>query len=176
MIALAQAATEADIDAAAAYFSALKPKRVTTVIETDVAPRTFVFGWHLADSKTGEKEPIAGRIIEVPDDLERFALRDARARFTAYVPVGSVKKGEILVNTGGGKTLQCATCHGPDLKGLGDVPRIAGMSPSYVVRQLYDIQNGARAGPGAQPMNDTVAGLTLDDMVSIAAYLASRDP
>jgi cytochrome c553 len=42
------------------------------------------------------------------------------------------------------------------------------------VRQLYDIQNGARAGRGAQLMKAAVANLTVEDMASIAAYLASR--
>ena len=36
----------------------------------------------------------------------------------------------------------CAVCHGADLKGLGPVPGIAGRSPSYLVRQMYDMQAG----------------------------------
>ena len=40
----------------------------------------------------------------------------------------------------------CATCHGQGLKGLGNVPPLAGRSPTYTVRQLYDFQSGARAG------------------------------
>jgi cytochrome c553 len=81
------------------------------------------------------------------------------------------------VSTGGeGKTVQCAICHGPDLKGLASVPSIAGRSPSYIVRQLYDLKSGARAGMAAQLMNATVTNLTVDDMLSIAAYLASRTP
>ena len=93
------------------------------------------------------------------------------------MPVGSIAKGSVLVSTGGaGKTLPCAICHGPDLKGQGGVPPLAGRSPSYVVRQLYDIQNGARAGMAAQLMKATVVNLTVDDMVSIAAYLALQTP
>jgi cytochrome c553 len=91
--------------------------------------------------------------------------------------MGSVAKGAALVSTGGaGKTLPCAICHGPDLKGLGGLPSIAGRSPSYVVRQLYDIQNSARAGTATQLMKGPVANLTVEDMVSIAAYLASLTP
>jgi cytochrome c553 len=111
----------------------------------------------------------------VPEDVEQFENRDPRSQFIAYVPVGSVARGADLVSSGGaGKTLQCAICHGQDLKGLGNVPSIAGRSPSYVVRQLYDIQSGARAGTAAQLMQATVANLTVEDMASIAAYLASR--
>ena len=62
------------------------------------------------------------------------------------------------------------------LKGLEGIPSIVGRSPSYVVRQLYDIQIGARSGMAAQLMKATVVNLTVDDMVSIAAYLASRAP
>ena len=148
--------------------------RKTSVQKRNI-DKTFVAGGFLAAFGTGEKEPIGQRIIEVPEDLEQFENRDPRSQFIAYVPVGSLARGAVLVGAGGaGKTLQCAICHGPDLKGLGNLPSIAGRSPSYVVRQLYDIQSGARAGAGAQLMKATVANLTVEDMASIAAYLASR--
>jgi len=175
MISLSKDITEAEVQAAAAYFSALKPKSNIRVVETVSVPKTVVAGWFLTAADTREKEPIGQRIIEMPEDLEQFENRDPRSNFIAYVPIGSVARGEALVSTGGaGKTLQCAICHGQDLRGLGDLPSIAGRSPSYVVRQLYDIQNGARAGKGAQLMKAAVANLTVEDMASIAAYLASR--
>ena len=122
-------------------------------------------------------EPIGQRIIEVAEDVARSTLRDPGSGFIAYVPVGSIKRGEALVTTGGrGKTIMCATCHGQDLKGLGDIPPLAGRSPSYTVRQLYDFQSGARAGLLSAQMKESVAKLTIDDMVSIAAYTASRAP
>ena len=46
----------------------------------------------------------------------------------------------------------CGACHGPDLKGLGAVPGIAGRSPSYIVRQLYDFKHGTRAGADSAQM------------------------
>ena len=177
MISLSKDINDAEVAAAAAYFSALKPRANIKVVETDAVPKTFVAGWFLAAAKTGDKEAIGRRIIEVPEDLDRFEDRDPRSQFIAYVPIGSIGKGAALVGTGGaGKTLQCAICHGQDLKGLGGVPPIAGRSPSYVVRQLYDIQNDARVGTAAQLMKGTVANLTVDDMLSIAAYLASLAP
>ena len=177
MIASSKDITDGEVEAAAAYFSALRPRTNIRVVETDIVPKTFVAGWFLAASKTGEKEPIGQRIIEVPEDLEQFENRDPRSGFIAYVPIGSIAKGAALVSTGGGgKTLQCAICHGQDLKGLGHIPPIVGRSPSYVVRQLYDIQNGARAGVATQLMKQTVTNLTIDDMLSIAAHLASLTP
>jgi cytochrome c553 len=59
------------------------------------------------------------------------------------------------------------------LKGLADVPGIAGRSPSYLVRQLYDLQRGKRHGLAAPLMQPVVARLTNDDFVAIAAYVTS---
>lgn len=177
MISLAKAATDDEIRISAEYFAALKPVSLVKVVESDAAPKTFTVSWHLAAEKSGEKESLGQRIIEVPDDLQQFANRDSRARFTAYVPVGSVKKGQALATTGGGgKTLQCATCHGPELKGLGPIPRIAGLSPSYIFRQLYDFKHGARAGVSSALMKASVEKLTADDMIALSAYVSSLAP
>ncbi|HEY4901409.1 MAG TPA: c-type cytochrome [Terriglobales bacterium] len=177
MVANETKANDQEIEAAAAYFSALKPKPWTRVVETRTVPKTHIAGWMLVVSKPITMEPIGQRIIETPENLERTELRDDTSGFIAYVPVGSIKKGKTQVSTGGaGKTMACATCHGVDLRGSGDVPSIAGRLPSYIVRQLYDIQSGARAGAATQLMNKLVANLTLDDMISIAAYTASLHP
>jgi len=177
MIGVASNANESEIQAAADYFSKLKPRPWIRVVETRTVPKTHVAGWMLVADGKGGMEPIGPRIIETPENLERTELRDDASGFIAYVPAGSINKGKTLVTAGGnGKTLACAICHGADLKGSGDVPPIAGRSPSYIVRQLYDIQNGARAGLAAQAMQAPVAKLTVDDMVAIAAYTASLRP
>ncbi len=123
-------------------------------------------------------EPIGNRIIETPENTEHTeVLRDPHSGFIAYAPVGALAKGENLVTTGGGgKTIQCGICHGEDLHGLGTVPGIASRSPSYLVRQLYDIQQGKRRGNMAALMAPVVANLTSEDMVNIAAYTASLPP
>jgi cytochrome c553 len=177
MISLSKGITDAEIEAATAYFSALKSKVKIKVVETDTVPKTYVAGWFLADAKNGEKEPIGNRIVEVPEDVAQFENRDARSRFIAYAPPGSIKKGEALVSTGGdGKTIACAPCHGADLKGLGPIPSIAGRSPSYIARQLYDLQHGERTGPWSPLMAGVVAKLNDEDLVSLGAYLASLEP
>jgi cytochrome c553 len=130
----------------------------------------------LVVSEPGATESIGRRIIETPEDLERTELRDAASGFVAYVPVGSIAKGEALVAGAAGKTTACGICHGVDLKGLGPVPGLAGRSPSYIVRQLYDIQHGVRNGAWTELMKSVVAQLTEEDMVAIAAYTASRAP
>lgn len=177
MVGVATHADEQRVRTAAAYFAGLKTKPWIRVVETSTVPKTHVTGWMLVVSEPVLKEPIGQRIIETPENLERTELRDDTSGFIAYVPKGSLKKGKALVTTGGeGKTVSCSSCHGPDLKGLGSVPALAGRSPSYIVRQLYDMRHGNRAGTAAQLMKAPVAKLTLEDMVAIAAYTASLQP
>ena len=176
MISLAKAATDAEIQAAAAYFSAIRPRAVIRVVESESAPRTYVTGWHLARIDKGELEATGQRIIEVPEVLEQFENRDTHARFIAYVPPGSVKKGEALAATGGGKTVACAGCHGRSLSGTAEVPGIAGRSPTYLFRQLYEFRHGGRAGVQSQLMRPTVENLAPEDMIALAAYAASLAP
>jgi cytochrome c553 len=176
MIAAAKAATDAEIEEAAAYFASLKPVSFITVKEAAMVPKTMVVGSILAKDPAGGMEPLAGRVVEIPEELERFEHRDPKVPFTAYVPVGSIAKGEALVTNGAaGKTIQCGVCHGEGLHGLGNVPPLAGRSPSYVVRQLYDMQNGKRTG-SAELMKQVVAKLSNDDMIAIAAYVATLNP
>ncbi len=176
MMAVAKAATDEDVRVAAAYFASLKRTPWIRVVESATVPKTHVAGWMLVASQPLELEPIGQRIIEMPENLERTELRDAASGFVAYVPVGSVEKGQALATTGGGKTTACAICHGPDLKGLGPVPGLAGRSPSYIVRQLYDIQHGVRKGPWTELMHPVVAQLSEEDIVALAAYTASLAP
>jgi cytochrome c553 len=169
-------ATQKEIVAAAEYFSGLKPRPWIRVVETETVARTHVAGWMLVPSESGQMEPMGARIVETPENLERTEWRDDHSGFVAYVPVGSVKKGEALAGGARSKALRCATCHGRDLKGKGTVPGLAGRSPSYIVRQLYDIQSGARAGAAVRVMKPVVTKLTIDDMAALAAYTASLNP
>jgi cytochrome c553 len=177
MIKIGKVATDDEVKEAAAYFSALRLKPWIRVIETERAPATTIKGGMLIATEGAPTEPIGQRVIEVSEDLERTELRDPTSGFIAYVPKGSLKRGADLVTTGAsGTTIRCTICHGPDLKGLGNVPSIAGRSPSQMARQIIDIRNGVRNGPGAQLMKEAVSKLTADDIVAITAYLASRNP
>ena len=176
MIGFAKAMTDDEIKAAAEYFGSMKWTPWIKVVETNTVQKTRIQGGMFLRLEGNEKEPIGKRIIETPDNTEGTELlRDDHSGFTAYVPMGSVKKGDALVTSGGGgKTIACATCHGADLMGLGPVPGIAGRSPSYLVRQLYDMQQGIRHGVWTELMKPVVAKLTTDDMVAVAAYVSSR--
>ena len=176
MTAMAGAATEAELKASAEYFASLTPQPWIRVVEANTVPKTVVGAGNMRFVSKGT-ERIGQRIIEVPEDAMQAESRNSHSGFVAYVPVGSTKKGEVLVTTGGaGKTIRCGICHGVDLKGLAGVPSIAGRSPIYVVRQLVSMRNGSRAGVWAELMKAVVAKLSVDDMVSIAAYTASQQP
>jgi cytochrome c553 len=177
MAATAKAMTDAEIHEAAEYFSSLKPKQIIKVVESDAVPKTYIARLFFAKRENGGTEPLGSRIVEFPNDVEQFELRDSRSQFTAYAPIGSIAKGEALAKTGGsGATIPCAICHGSDLRGIGPIPGIAGRSPSYIVRQLYDFQQGTRAGSSAALMKPAVAKLSQEDMIALAAYISSMDP
>jgi len=178
MIAIAKGLTPDEIKAAAEYFGKMPWSPWVKVVETATVPKMESRGGIWIPVEGGPREPIGVRIIETPEDPERTEiLRDPRSPFIAYAPVGSIKKGQALATTGGaGKTEACGTCHGAGLNGLGPVPGIAGRSPSYLVRQMYDMQAGARHGEWTTLMMPVVQKLTDDDFVNIAAYVSSLPP
>jgi cytochrome c553 len=176
---IAQAVSDDDVRQAAEYFAALKPAVWVKVIETATPPRTFIAtaGRHRQLHPDGGTEPIGRRILEIPADPFRTEIRDPHSGFIAYVPPGSIARGEALVKRGqSGRTVQCAICHGEGLKGLGEVPRLAGLQPLYVARQLFDMRYGSSAGKAAALMKAVVANLSEDDIIAISAYVASLPP
>jgi len=175
MITIAKGMTDDEMKQAAEYFGSMKWTPWMKVVETTTVPKTRLQGMFIT-LPGGEKEPLGQRIIETPVNGDATQLFDSRSSFIVYVPVGSVKKGEELATKGMGKTAQCGVCHGADLKGLGPVPGLAGRSPSYIARQLYDMQQGARHGVWTELMKPVVANLNEDDILNIAAYTASLAP
>lgn len=178
MVAMLKIITDAEIREAAEYFASLKPIPWIRVVETDTVPKTYTgASTRRLVHPDGGTEPIGSRIVEVPEDEEVVVHRDPLSGFVAYVPQGSIGRGRSLVMTGGGgRTAACGTCHGPDQRGAGEAPGLAGRHPNYIVRQLWNMQNGDRTGSSMMQMRPTVAKLTADDMLAIAAYLASLTP
>ena len=163
---------------AAEWFASLSRKKWSRVVEAAMVPKTFVGQGRMrfADPKGG-MEPIGNRIITVPEDQEKARMRDPRSGFVSYVPPGSINKGKALVETGGrNKTIACTICHGDGMKGLANVPRIAGLHPIYVARQLHLFKDGDRNGPDAALMKKPVMQLTNDDILNISAYIGSLSP
>lgn len=167
MLDFAKAMTDGEIAQVTAYYAALPPTVPIKVIESATVPKM-----HSQEGMwlpAGAREPIGNRVIETPADVAREQLRDPHAGFIAYAPSGAVTKGRRLA-----AGLGCASCHGEDLRGAGRIaPGIAGRSPSYLARQLYDFQQGTRHGAMAAPMRSVAAKLTASDIVDLTAYAAS---
>jgi len=183
MAVFAKAMTDEEIKAAARYFTSMPAAPWIKVVESATVPRTKPQGgmFLTLDGAEAAAEPIGERIIETPvSAYDTEFLRNPRSSFIAYVPPGSLAKGEALVmngiTAGGGKVTACTVCHGLDLRGLGPVPTLAGRSPSYVGRQLYDMQHGNRNGLWTPLMAPVLAQLAPDDLLNAAAYLASLAP
>ncbi len=174
MVIVAKMATEADVDAAAKYYAGLRYRKLIRVVEAVQIPRVTTDSVYLFD-QGGALEPLGERIIEGPDDAERFRRRDPYITYTAYVPVGSIARGASLAK-GTQVRPACDTCHGPGLKGSEIAPPLAGRFATGVFRQLYDFRTGLRNGPQGALMKPVVEGLSTRDMIALGAYAASLEP
>lgn len=168
--------SDAELEAAAAYFASIPARSMVKVVESDTVPKVRVAGWVHVPEAGAEREPIGERIVEIPDEPLRFELRDPRATFTAFVPPGALRRGKTLAESRGAPARACASCHGPGLKGVGTVPLIAGRSPSYLARQLYDIKHGYRNGAASATMRPVLENLGNADILALAAYVAAQKP
>ena len=174
---IAQALPDADVQSAATYFSSLPVRPWVRVVEASVVPKAYVNQSNMRIAvPNGGTEPIGDRIVELPEDGAAAVARDPRSGFVAYVPPGSIAKGMALATSGGAITTPCTLCHGASLKGLGNTPAIAGRHADYLVRQLYLFQDGERSDSSAGLMRGVVQRLSIDDMLAVAAYVASREP
>jgi len=74
---------------------------------------------------------------------------------------------------GAGKVAVCAACHGADgNSAIGSNPKLAGQNERYTLKQLLDIQSGAR--PIAM-MTGLLDNLNEQDLADIAAFYASKE-
>jgi cytochrome c553 len=168
--------TDDEIAIAAQYFASMKARQRYKVVESTKVPRTDEAGGLYAPKTDGTTEPLGARIIEVTTDLRRHEMRDAAETFISYVPPGSIARGHQLATSKTTPATSCTTCHGPALRGIGDVPPLAGRSPLYILRQLVGFRTGARAGDTGAAMQVVVANLGIDDMIAAAAYAGSLKP
>ncbi|HET9269913.1 MAG TPA: c-type cytochrome [Vicinamibacterales bacterium] len=172
MIGFAKLTTREEDLAAAQYFAQQPYPRRIKVVESKTAPKVLLQGgMHMAvpASEGGGPVPLpAGEIVEIPDDNLRAEARDTRMPWTAYVPPGTLNRGKQLA-----AKYSCSTCHGANLEGIGPVPALAGRSPSYTMRQLFDMKTGARRGPWSELMKPIVTSMSVQDLAAVSAFAAS---
>jgi cytochrome c553 len=175
LTALKSAYSADQIMAAARYYASLQPRQWIRVVETLTVPKSAVDPTSLMRRIIpGGREPLGRRIVELPEDETALLNRDSHSGYVAYVPKGSIAAGKALVMAGApGTGIPCNTCHGSSLTGFGAMPPLAGRPPCYLVRQLWAFQSGDRHGAMAGAMQMVASRLSVDEMLDIAAYLAS---
>ena len=103
MTTIAKGMSDDEMKAAAEYF-ATDPWNTPwiKVVESATVPKTRSAGGMWMSLENNETEPIGSRIVEMPVNNELVELRDYRSEgsFMAYVPPGSIKKGEALATSG----------------------------------------------------------------------------
>jgi cytochrome c553 len=177
MVQVAEHASQADVAAAADYFSRQKLGSRVRVVETARVPQSEVVGQVYSALAGAGEEELGERLMEFSPSAEAHELRDDRMQYLAYVPVGSVARGRRIATRGvRNKVNACVMCHGPQLQGVGPAPPIAGRSPTYLLRSLFAFQVGRRSGGSAVLMQPIAAGLNTRQMIEVAAYAASLPP
>jgi len=171
----AKAASDAQVDAAAEYFSQLPRHAFGKVVESASIPAPIGDAMVYRPDPSGKREPLGERLIEMPDDFGRFKARDSRLGATAYVPLGAIAHGAQLASgMAPGGPPACAACHGFDYNGTNIAPPLAGRGPTYLARCLVNYRSGARHADQAVAMRGVTAHLTDGDVIALAAYMASR--
>jgi cytochrome c553 len=178
MVQAAKLVTEEQLKQAAEYYAGIGPDRqkwTKTVVGTEVprGPAPFGGGGFRYHAPEGGMEPLPpGRIIEVAENDDLVRARDQiDGGFVQYVRPEDMALGEKVAAEG-----KCGACHGADYKGKGDVPRLAGQHSLYMIRQLKDIQTGARKDKNASVMKPIADKLSDAEMVALSAFLGSRTP
>ena len=175
---IAGALTDEEVRQSAEWFASFKPYVWTKVVEALMVPKTFVGQGRMRFAQPGGgMEPSATASLRCrrisPELPNGIRIPDS----PHMCPPGSLKKGEAFVKNGGtGKSVACAICHGDSLQGLGNVPRIAGLHPIYIARQLHQFKDGTRNGGDAPLMKKPVTQMTDEDILAVSAYIGSLNP
>jgi len=179
MVEMALDISDAELRQAAAYFAKVprKQQQWIRVVETDRAPSNHVGGGGARFfDNDGKTVPVPADMIYEVAESEQVELRNDHVGFVDFVPMGSLEKGRVVALGNHGAMRSCASCHGEDLRGHEDAPRIAGRGAYYLIRQLADMKYGRRTGKALGKMSEIIGKLSDADILNVAAYMASRQP
>jgi cytochrome c553 len=179
MVEMALDISDAELRQAAAYFANVprKQQQWIRVVETDRAPSNHVGGGGARFfDNDGKTMPVPADMIYEVAESEQVELRNDHVGFVDFVPMGSLEKGRVVALGNHGAMRSCASCHGDDLRGHEDAPRIAGRGAYYLIRQLADMKYGRRTGKALGKMSEIIGKLSDADILNVAAYMASRQP
>ncbi len=105
------------------------------------------------------------------DDLR--TLGDAVAKLPAPKPEATPDPARMEAAKALAAKHQCGSCHGADLAGQDQIPRVGAQREDYLLATLRAYKSGARAGYDPA-MNEVAQGLSEDDITALSYYLAHR--
>jgi cytochrome c553 len=133
----------------------------------------------LTDFKSGARKNaiMSGMVASLtPQDMLNLA-----AYFSAQQPKPGTSKDQALALQGqkifrggvlGAGVPACASCHGPQGKGIPtQFPRLSGQHSDYVYTQLNNFRVGERSNDAAKMMRTIAAKMTDADMKAVASYI-----
>jgi cytochrome c553 len=111
-------------------------------------------------------------VKELKDD-EMEALAKHYARQTPKpsdepIDQGLAKRGADLA-----PAMRCLSCHGPDLAGQEQMPRVAKQRVDYLIHSMKEFRDNKRSGADTA-MTAVVVGVPDADLAALAHYAASR--
>jgi cytochrome c553 len=119
-----------------------------------------------------------------PEMLTALAthFRDLNPKPLGGAPTELVATGKKIFQEGvpDAKIPPCATCHGPEAKGNGQFPRLAGQLYPYIIKVLTNWDKERGQGGPANPdtsaiMQPIAHNLTDSQITAVAAYLSSLE-
>ena len=119
-----------------------------------------------------------------PEMLTALAthFRDLNPKPLGGAPTELVATGKKIFEEGvpDANVPPCATCHGPEAKGNGQFPRLAGQLYPYIIKVLTNFDKERGQGGPANPdtsaiMKPIAHNLTESQIAAVAAYLSSLE-
>ena len=106
-------------------------------------------------------------VLSVQDmqELAEYFSGQTLVRSTAKTDPATIEQGKKIA-----AETQCVVCHQPNFKGLNEFPRVSRQKYPYLVKQLKDFRDGARA---SDVMGPPVKNLTDEQIDALAQYLTS---
>jgi cytochrome c553 len=127
----------------------------------------------LRDFKEGRRtDP---RMSPMAANLSREDMLDLADYFAAQQLVAVPYKADpVRVEAGRRKAAEvlCTMCHLGGFTGQNEIPRVSGQQYGYIVKQLQDFRERRRTNDAGN-MTSVTKGLTDDDIMNLAAYIAN---
>lgn len=130
--------------------------------------QTYIINQLLAFKSGSRKNPMMENMAGNINDSDIANL----AAYFSSQPAAKAGGDATLGQIGKDKAAMCLGCHGQNAAGNGQIPRLAGQHPSYLVNQLQHFKSGERQSGHMQAIAGT---LSEDDMKALAAYFGAME-